>query len=64
MGWGRSWWLVGNWAVDSQHGTGVEGSLHACTKGYHPSKGFFRTYKSTHKLLCIVGDGSIDLRVN
>jgi hypothetical protein len=30
----------GNRAVDSRHGTGVEGSLHPCTEGHHPSKGF------------------------
>ncbi len=27
---------VGNGAVDSRHGTRVEGSLHPCTEGHHP----------------------------
>jgi hypothetical protein len=31
VGWGQQ--LVGNGAVDSQHGTRVEGSLHICTEG-------------------------------
>jgi hypothetical protein len=34
VGWGQKV-FVGKGAVDSQHGTGVEGSLHPCTKGYH-----------------------------
>jgi hypothetical protein len=28
-------------AVDLQHGTGVDGSLHPCTTGYYPNKGFY-----------------------
>ncbi len=33
----------GKGAVDSQHGTGVEGSSHPCSKGYQPNltRGFF-----------------------
>jgi hypothetical protein len=38
MGWGQP--HVGNGAVEPQHGTGVEGSLHPCTKCHHPEKGF------------------------
>jgi hypothetical protein len=32
---GRGQKLVGNWVVDTQHGTGVEGSSHPFTKGYY-----------------------------
>jgi hypothetical protein len=36
--WGQGWGpkeLVGKGTVDSQHRTGVEGSSHPCTQGYH-----------------------------
>ncbi len=29
-----------NEAVDAQHGTGVDGSSHPCTKGYYPKYRF------------------------
>jgi hypothetical protein len=34
----------GKGAVGSQHGTGVEGSSHPCTKGCHPKSGPFYFY--------------------
>jgi hypothetical protein len=33
--------VCGEVAVDSQHGTSLEGSLHPCTKGYHPREELF-----------------------
>ncbi len=30
----------GGGSVNSKHRTGVEGSSHLCTKGYHPKYGF------------------------
>jgi hypothetical protein len=33
--------VCGNGEVDSQHGTGVEGSLHTGSKSYRPKEGIF-----------------------
>jgi hypothetical protein len=44
-------WLVRNGAVDSQHGTGVEESLHPCTEGHHP-KLWILHLKTLHLKYC------------
>jgi hypothetical protein len=46
--------LVGNGAVDTQHGAGGEGSSHPCTKGYYPKEGIFLYFIATHTLLLVV----------
>ncbi len=41
LGRGGSQKVLRETTTDSQHGTGVEGSSHPCTKGYHPFNDFF-----------------------
>jgi hypothetical protein len=49
--WGQK--LVGNGAVDTQHGTGVEGGSHPCPKGYYPKNHTcYHTYIAVYYLPC------------
>jgi hypothetical protein len=47
-------WPVENRAIDSQHGTRVEGRSHLCTEGYHRKQVFFCIWKP-HLLITVHG---------
>ncbi len=43
---------MGNGAVDSQHGIGVEGCSHPCTEGHHPNFGI-SAFENPHMLIIL-----------